>query len=98
MVIEKLTTWQDVMSRVEVMLAGDYIDGFAIEYISPLTGKIVVGPPNLPSSSKDLEMMAEQLPTTFPSPKSFKILERDFVALGEAIKRIVKIRVITNPS
>jgi hypothetical protein len=43
-------------------------------------------------------MMAEQLPTTFPSPKSFKILERDFIALGEAIKRIVKIRVITNPS
>lgn len=98
MVIEKLTTWRDVMSRIDVMLAGDYIDGFAVEYISPLTNQLVVGAPNLPSSSKDLEMMAEQLPTTFPSPKGFKILERDFVAFGEVIKRIVRIRVITSPS
>lgn len=98
MVIEQLVAWQDVVSRIEVMLAGDYIDGFAVEYISPLTQHLVVGAPNLPSSSKDLEMMAEQLPTTFPSPKGFKILERDFVAFGEVIKRIVRIRVITSPS
>jgi hypothetical protein len=98
MVIERLTTWRDVMSRIDVMLAGDYIDGFAIEYISPLTQYLVVGAPNLPSSSKDLDMMAEQLPTTFPSPNGFKILERDFVAFGEVIKRIVRIRVITSPS
>jgi len=98
MVIEQLVAWQDVVSRIEVMLAGDYIDGFAIEYISPLTGKLVVGPPNLPSSSKDLEMMAEQLPTTFPPFMGFKILERDYVSFGDFIKRIVKIRVITSPS
>lgn len=96
MVIEKLAAWQDVVSRIEVMLAGNYIDGFAIEYISPLTGKLVVGPPNIPTSSKDLAVMAEQLPTTFPPLRGFKILERDFVSFGEVIKRIVKIRVITN--
>jgi len=96
MVIERLTTWRDVMSRIDVMLAGNYIDGFAIEYISPLTGKLVVGPPNLPSCSKDLEMMAEQLPATFPSHQGFKILERDFVSFGELVRRIVKIRVVTD--
>ena len=98
MVIERLTTWRDVMSRIEVMLAGNYIDGFAIEFISPLTGKLVEGPPNCPSSARELEVVTEQLPTTFPPASGYKILERDYVAFGELIRRIVKIRVITDPS
>jgi hypothetical protein len=93
MVIEVLVGWGRVFEQLRKMYAADLIDGFSLEYPSNTPSKLSMRTSFYTlSSSRELDMIGDELPRTFPEFCEFAI-EKSEETIGGRKFRTLKVTV-----
>ncbi|MEI6581552.1 MAG: hypothetical protein WCN86_01625 [bacterium] len=93
MVVVTLTEWVQVIHELRMMLLGDCIDAFTIEYKAPISGRPMSSFYSF-SSMKELDILGEVLPSVLPRAISYEICSRELVTIGGKIFRVANIKLI----
>lgn len=93
MVVEKLTEWVQVIHELKIMLLGDCIDAFSIEYKAPISGAPMSSFYSF-SSMKELDILGEVLPSVLPLARAYEIRSQELVTLGGKPFRVANIKLI----
>jgi len=93
MVVEKLTEWVLVIHELKIMLLGDCIDAFSIEYKAPISGAPMSSFYSF-SSMKELDILGEVLPSVLPLARAYEIRSQELVTLGGKPFRVANIKLI----
>ncbi len=93
MVVEKLTEWVQVIRELKIMLLGDCIDAFSIEYKAPISGAPMSSFYSF-SSMKELDIMGEILPSVLPMATAYEIRSQELVTIGGKPFRVANIKLI----
>lgn len=93
MVVEKLTEWVQVIHELKIMLLGDCIDAFSIEYKAPISGAPKSSFYSF-SSMKELDILGEVLPSVLPLARAYEIRSQELVTLGGKPFRVANIKLI----
>ena len=96
MVVEKLTEWVQVIRELKIMLLGDCIDAFSIEYKAPISGAPMSSFYSF-SSMKELDIMGEILPSVLPMATAYEIRSHELVTIGGKPFRVANIKLIQDP-
>ncbi len=96
MVIDKIDSWKSILRMLKEMLYGDFIDAFTVEFIEPHSGSPMMSFYSL-SSIKELELVAEVLPSILPPAKGFELQSSEVVNIGPRTFRVAKIILIPIP-
>jgi len=92
-VVEKLTEWVQVIHELKIMLLGDCIDAFSIEYKAPISGAPMSSFYSF-SSMKELDILGEVLPSVLPLARAYEIRSQELVTLGGKPFRVANIKLI----
>ena len=93
MVVDKLTEWVQVIHELKIMLLGDCIDAFSIEYKAPISGAPMSSFYSF-SSMKELDILGEVLPSVLPLARAYEIRSQELVTLGGKPFRVANIKLI----
>ena len=93
MVVEKLTEWVQVIHELKIMLLGDCIDAFSIEYKAPISGAPMSSFYSF-SSMKELDILGEVLPSVLPLARAYEIRSQELVTLSGKPFRVANIKLI----
>ncbi|MEI6741669.1 MAG: hypothetical protein WCK71_00965 [bacterium] len=93
MVVEKLSEWVLVIHELRVMLLGDCIDAFSIEYHSILSNAPMSSFYSF-SSMKELDILGEVLPSVLPKARAYEIRSQELVTIGGKTFRVANIKLI----
>ncbi len=96
MVIDKTDSWASIVQMLKEMLYGDFIDAFIVEFIEPHSGSPKISFYSL-SCMKELELVAEVLPSILPPAKGFELQSNEVVKIGPRTFRVAKIILIPIP-
>ncbi|MSR89748.1 hypothetical protein EXS53_02355 [Patescibacteria group bacterium] len=96
MVVATLTEWVLVIHELRLMLLGDCIDAFFIEYKAPISGAPMSSFYTF-SSMKELDIIGEVLPSVLPKATAYEISPKGLVTIGGKPFRVANIKLIQDP-